>query len=229
MTSIEERYRPPASNEPVADTSRLSKDEWRYAAKVFVIATLVLSILKGLLLTLQTIYALRAFGAEARVAGIVAVSALRHVGLMTVQFAVCIAIILVVHRRQKRDIPPPTSGLFIPMFLIVPVVTPIAGLIMCTVSVLFLMFGYDQAFAIAWESIRSTFVFADAIIGMLLAAAGSIVFAGLSAELARLLARVRGWPILKCFIASFLTGVVNALVGSVIWRIIYAVEFGEGP
>ncbi len=25
-------YRPPSSDEPAADTSRLSKDEWRYAA-----------------------------------------------------------------------------------------------------------------------------------------------------------------------------------------------------
>ncbi len=222
-------YRPPSSDESAADTSRLSKDEWRYAAKLFVIATLVLSILNGLLLTLQTILALRAFNLEARVAGIVAVSALRQVGLLAVQLAVCIALILVVHRRTKANIPPPQTGLLLPMFLIVPLVTPIAGVIMCTVSMLFLMFGYDQGFAIGWDAIHKTFVFSDAIIGMLLAAAGSIVFAGPSAELARLLARVRGWAILKCFIASFLTGVVTSLVGTVVWQVLYPVAFGEGP
>jgi hypothetical protein len=226
---IEDRYRGPASDEPAADTSRLSKDEWRYAAKVFAIATLAWSILAGLWLTMQTIYALRAFNAEARVAGIVAVSAFLAVASRSVLAAVCLALVLVVHRRTKNDVAPPRSGLFVPMFLIVPAVTPLAGLLICTVSMLLLVFGYDQPFALALESIDKTFLFSDVPVGILLAAGSSIVIAGLSAELARLLARVQGWPILKYIILTSFAGVVASIVGGVLLPIFYFAQFGKWP
>ncbi len=227
--SIEDRYRGPASDEPAADASRLSKEEWRYAAKVFAIATLAWSILCGLWLTMQTIYALRAFNAEARVAGIVAVSAFREVASRSVQAAVCLALVLMVHRRTKADIPPPRSGLFAPMFLIVPVVTPLAGILICTVSMLFLVYGYDQPFALAWESIDKTFRFSDVAIGILRAAASSFVVAAFGADLARLLARVQGWPILKYIILSFVAGVVASIESSVIMPIYYFTQYGQWP
>lgn len=223
MTNPDELYRPPTLTAEVA-SERLSRAEWYDAAKVFGLATALLAILSGLLLTWQTTTALRAFGAEGRVAGIVAVSAMREVAKINVSLAAYISMILMMHRRQKTNTPPPKRDLFLPIFFIVPTITPIAGILATTTSVLFLVISYDRALDGAWSSIRNTFVFSDAIIGMAMAGAGSLVLAAIAPDLLRLSNRIPGWPILKYIIAAFVVGVVHSLVGYLLYPIVYANE-----
>lgn len=229
MKSLDDRYQSPAFEEASTEALRLTKEEWRYAAKEFVVATLCASFIRGAWYTWQTTYALRAFSAEARVAGIMAVSAIRHVGAVNAMFGVCIALFLVVHRRTKLDAPPPKHGFFWPMFLAVPLVAPISGVMMTCLSVLILSLVYEQGFAIAWKSILNTFVPSDASIGMLLAASLSIIYAAIGAELARWVARMHQWRIVTYIAAWFVTGLSANLPAAVLMPIIYADELRGMP
>lgn len=228
MTNPDELYRPPTLPAEVA-SERLSKAEWVYAAKVFGLATALLAILSGVVLTWQLTTALGTFGAEGRVAGIVAVSTMREVAKINVSLAAYISMVLMMHQRQKTNTPPPRHGIVLPIFFIVPIVTPIAGILATTTSVVFLVIAYERALDGAWSSIRNTFVFFDAIIGMAMAGAGSLVLAAIAPDLLRLSNRIAGWPILKCFIAAFVVGVVYFLVGNLLYPIVYANELQGVP
>ena len=78
MNSIEDQYHPPGSNEPPANHSTFSTEEWRYMAKVFAWWVVGASIVVAIALTVQTVYALKAFSAAGLTGGIVVVSALRQ-------------------------------------------------------------------------------------------------------------------------------------------------------
>ncbi|MBK9260400.1 MAG: ABC transporter permease [Polyangiaceae bacterium] len=221
MNDTENLYRPPASAESAEDVARLSRSEWRYVAKVFAIATVATSIFWGVTLTLQTTYALKAFSAEGRVAGIVFVSALREMGRVAVGFAACIALVLLVHRRMDADIRPPAGGIFLPVMVVLPLAAPIAGLIMCVTSLCFLLVGFEQPFALCWDAIRSTLVYQDPLLGMLSATAQTFVFGALATEIARRIARYEGWTILKILIISLVMGFFSQIATSVSWYALY--------
>lgn len=228
MTQPDDVYRPPEADVAAAG-ERLTKDEWRYAAKVFGIAAIVLAVWIGMVLTLQTHLALRAFSAEGRVCGIVAVSAMREVARIKVALAMSIALILVVHRRLKTNTPPPSRGLFLPVLLLGPLVTPLVGILATATSIFHVVFVYDSPFELAWQSILHTFMVQDGFIGMLMSAASSLVLAAIAPDLLRFSNRFYGWPILKCFIASFVVGLVHLLVGYLLFPIVYGDELQGFP
>ncbi len=227
MNTFDDRYQAPRSDEMAAETVRLSKDEWWYAAKVFGVATLAKSILAGAVLTWQTSYALRAFSAEGRVAGIVAVSTIREVGVLAAFSAAAIALVLVVRRRVKADFAPPTQGLFWPILVLMPIATPMIGMVMTGVSLGLLLTVYDGRWDIAWHSILHTFVPGDALIGMIKAFIAALIHGAFVKNSARFLARWHDWPIFACIVASFVTGTTLQVVGRIVLPVAIYFETGE--
>ena len=212
MNDFEERYQSPVTVESNAHTTRLTKEEWRYAGKIFVMVTVGAALFRGAWPAWQAIAAAREFRRDGEVAALLAVGAMRHVGSVVALFGMCMALILVVRRRAKAGVPPPKSGLFWPMFLIVPLSAPLVGLVMCGVCVgsIWLAFGHMRSFIIK-DHLRS-FLLENAHAGIALGAASSLLSAGLSAELARGAELIHRWPILAGIALWFVTEWTTALL-----------------
>ena len=115
MNEVEDYYQSPAVQAPPADTTRLTKQEWRFAGKLFVLATLGAAVIYGAWSAAQTIDMLPSSKTNPVVGGFMALSDMRPFGSVVTLFGVCVALILVVRRRAKAGVPPPKSGLFWPM------------------------------------------------------------------------------------------------------------------
>lgn len=205
MNDIEDHYRPPASVEASEDTARLSRAEWRYVAKVFAIATVAASMVWGTVHTLQMSFALQQFGGEDFAARVVGLSALRQGGVTVAVFAASCALVLVINRRTVANLGPPNRGMLVPAIVALPVVTPLAGSMICVCSLLLLRVAYGQPHAVAWDSMRNTLSWSDASFSMMYAAVHAVLLAALMPDIARRLARVRGWTIPKILVIAWVT------------------------
>lgn len=214
MNDAEDHYHSPKFDEPPADSAHLTKAEWRFVAKVFAIATVAVSIVVGAVLALQTTYALKTFSAEGRVAGIVAVSAFREMNKVAVGSAACIAFVCMVDRRTDAGIAPPSRGLFLPIAITLPLFAPLAGVIITTSSVLLLLVGHDQPYAGCRDSIRDILMSQDPLVGVFSAMVYSLLLGVLARDVARIVARYAGWPILKILILSWVTQLLAYLFSS---------------
>ena len=98
---------------------------------------------------------------------------------------------------------------------------PIAGSIMCVTSLSLLLVGFDQPFVLCWNSISSTLMYQDPLLGVLFAAAKALLFGALATEIARLVARYPGWTILKILITSGVTHLFSQFASWLIWYALY--------
>lgn len=212
MNDIENRYQSPVSEESLPDAARLTKEEWRYAGKVFVVATLAAAIVRGAFHTWLTIYMSPVSSAEGRAAGIMAVSSMRVLGGVAALFGMCIALILVIGPRAKAGVPPPNRGLFGPMFLIVPLCTPLAALVICGVCIAILLLTDGHVWTGIWRSIVNLYLLEDTLVGSSMGATTSFIYAALGTDLARWIARMHNWTISMCIAVWFITAWTSELV-----------------
>lgn len=219
MNSIEDRYRPPSSNEPAADTSRLSKDEWRYAAKVFVAWFLAGSVLIALVATWQNNFALSQFGGQEYLARVMTLAIPGSYGPMLSIAAACIALVMVTERRARAAIPRPVQRIpwWVAGFL--GLITPIAMALILGSSLAIITYGVGVPWADSWKGIQAAFKWRDVASAIFSVVITSALLSALVQRVTRVLFRFRGWVFLKCIVLMNVSGVVLGLVLSV-WNAI---------
>src|SRR5690242_7839686 len=92
-------YQAPATDVDVKPSSA----DWRHAAKVFAGWIASASLVSGAVSALRAGYALRAFSAESRIAGIVAIGALRIGAAHVAASAASVALVAMTHRRPSTS------------------------------------------------------------------------------------------------------------------------------
>ncbi len=100
---------------------------------------------------------------------------------------------------------PPQCGLFLPMFLIVPLSAPLVGFVMCGACVGSIWLAFDYTRSLFTTGLLRFFLLENAHAGISLGAATSLLSTGRSAELARGAERIHKWPILAGIALWFVT------------------------
>jgi hypothetical protein len=205
---IEDRYRGPASDEPAADTSRLSKEEWRYAAKVFATWFLGGSVLWTLILIWQSNWALSQFGGQQYLARVVVLQLFNLYGAGLPIAAACITLVMVTELRVKAAKLEPVHP--VPWWIggCLGLTTPVAMALILGLSLAIITYGVGVPWADSWKGIQVAFgwsYFASAILSVVSA---SMLLVVLTPRLMRLLLRFRGWVILKCIVLMNVIGLV---------------------
>lgn len=209
-------YQPPAV-ETAPNHSAFSVDEWRYIAKVFAYWVVGASVFAGIALTLQTVYALRAYAAGYRSGGIVAISALRQVAPAVVMFAVCTTLALAIERRSEKALPPPTRidwyGWVVAWLY---VALPIASGIIVVTSFVTTTIAFDGLVAEFWLSIRRLLTLEDFLFGVVVLSNLAVLQFVTAPILMRLLSRRPGWLLLKYFVLWLICATIAIFIGNIL-------------
>jgi hypothetical protein len=202
MTPHENPYQAPqAAVEPSP-----ANESSRTAAKVFVAWLLGASLVKGAALALQTGYALAAFNAEQRVAGLLAVSAL-SVGAPQVAASACSVALAWATRR-----PLGTQRPLWPVYALVPLAAPVAAGVMIAMGVGVTSLQYGAPLRASWQSIREIATPGDGVFGLALAGALAIVLGALAALLGPRLSALRAGLFARIVVALLATGLISGAV-----------------
>ena len=165
MSIPDNPYEPPHAD-VASPHSTFSPDEWRTMAKVFGGWLIGAAIVTGIGLTLQAVYALRAFSVQSRVGGIVVVSALREIAPVIIFLAVSVALSSALDKRVRGHIPPPASVGHGPAVLAVSAGFTIANGVVAITSFLTSMMSEGGNARVFVDSIRATVVPGDMAHGM---------------------------------------------------------------
>lgn len=164
------------------------------------------SLVKGAALALQTGHALAAFGAEGRVAGLLAVSALR-VGAAQVTASAC-SVALVWATRRPLGAQRPLW----PIYALVPLAAPVAAGVIIAVGVGVTSFEYSAPPRASWQVMREIATPGDAVFGLALAGALAIVLGALAALLGPRLSALRAGLFARIVVALLATGLITGAV-----------------
>lgn len=210
LKTSENVYQPPAESDLARQTT-LSRDEWRYAARVFGYWVVGTSIVFGIFLTIRTVTALKAFGAGSYSAGIILVSVLWQMGPRAVAFAACSALVMVVETRSKRQMRPPTKIVYSPAILGLYGALFIANGLISVTSLLVILIFLNGSMNEIWESLSRTVLFDD-FIGGIFVLSSVIAILGFAGRYAmQLVAKRQGgaWLALKLFVALQMCGLLT--------------------
>lgn len=221
MTS-DDVYRPPSADAPPANHSTFSAEEWRYIGKVFAWWVVGASIVVGVGLTVQTVYALKAFSAAGRTGGIVAVSALRQMAPTVVIFAASSTLVMAIERRTERRLPPPSQELPLLALASFFAALPVVNSIILGVSFATNTVYYDGSAADFWTSIDSTVGMGDFAFGTGLLLILAFLLRVSAPGIVRQLGQFPGLLLLKYFLAAVTCVVVGGNLGNLMANIWFA-------
>lgn len=209
MNKFDERYQSPVSEAGPVQKTPLTKEEWRYAGKMFFLLSFGAALLRGFWPVWQwqrrdTQLALRT-PTEAFYAELHAVATLRPIGAVVTLFGVCMALFFVVRRRMKAGLSTPNHGLFWPMFATVPLGAPLAASVMVAGGTGGIWVAHGPM-SILWIAVAlETVVIRSALVGFSIGTITAVVYALFGTVLARVAAWAYNWPILVGIAIWFVT------------------------
>jgi hypothetical protein len=206
----------PCQAPPAAVETSPASGSSRSAATVFVAWLVGASLVKGAALALQTGYALAAFGAEGRVAGLLAVSALRVGAAQVAASAGSVALVWATRRPLGAERP------LWPMYALVPLAAPVAAGVMIAVGVGVTSFRYGAPLRASWQSIREIATPGDGVFGLTLAGALAIVLGALAARLGPRLSALRAGLFARIVVALLATGLITGAVQGALGALVSA-------
>jgi ABC-type transporter Mla maintaining outer membrane lipid asymmetry permease subunit MlaE len=181
----------------------------RRAAKAFVGWLLGASLVVGSTLALQTGYALGAFGAEARISGLLAVSVLRSSAAGVAASAASVALVVATHPEPRKAVGPLWQ-----IYVLVPLAMPLAAAVMMTVGVGVAALGFGVGPGASWQSVREIATLGDALYGLVLACAYAVVLGAIAAAAVPRAPTLRWGLVAKIAAALLVNGLVTAVTGA---------------
>lgn len=200
---------------------------WRYAYAVYGACLIAWSCLWGVLKTAVTENALHAFGAEARTAGVVAVSVLRSTAAPVAMLSASIALVMQLHRRLADEMPSATSTWL--LLVTVPLGALLVGVLASSVSVITgVALGIPPSRS--WRAVSELVTPGD--LGYAIAHAcgyAAVAGAGVTAVLP-LLDRKRHWHVLAKLAVVWAVSTVGCVAVNLVWDLIFLADDAEtGP
>lgn len=178
----------------------------RGMATVFVAWLLGASLVSGVVLALQLGYALAAFDAEGRLAGVLTVSTLRADAAGVAASACSVALAWATHHHHDTRLPLWRT------YLVLPLAAPVAAIVTMVVGVGVTSVAYGVAPRASLNSIRELATFGDALFGLANAGALAIVLGGLARLLLPRLSALRAGLRTKALVALLATGLITGAV-----------------
>lgn len=199
MNNIDERYQPPISQADPSQKMPLTKEEWRYAGKMYFLMSFGAALLYGIWPAWERREWIAgpksSVGSPGNVAAIEIVFATRHFGAVVALFGVLMALFLVVRKRRKAGMPPPNHGLFWPMLLSVPLGAPLFGFVMLGAGTAFVRVVYGSISSSMLQLVWEGRMIAMTHVGLTLGTVVAIGYALSGTALARGAAWAYKWPL----------------------------------
>ena len=183
---------------------------WRYLLRVYAVCLGAIPSAIGALEGMRMVLALKNFGAETRLGGVLAVSIIHRCPAMATLCA-CIALVMHLHRGRPDQAPDARASWVVTCTL--PVAAAAAAVIATAAGVLV---GRTMApFGAAWESMKQFVAPSDFLSALGRSSAAAMVLAPLATPMLRQLAKRPGWHVaakigLAWLVSSLLTGLVDA-------------------
>jgi ABC-type transporter Mla maintaining outer membrane lipid asymmetry permease subunit MlaE len=169
------------------------------------------SVVVGVTTALQTGYALRAFSAESRVSGLLALAAFRVLAAHVAATATSVAI--VVGMRPPSSTAAQRQAPFWLFHVAVPLATPLAACTMILAGTGVGTVAYDLSARTSWESIVEIARVDDLLYGIASACAYALALGAISAIVDPRRLHMGGRLIVRILVAVIATGLVTGLVG----------------
>jgi hypothetical protein len=174
------------------------------------------SLVSGSASALRAGYALQVFSAESRIAGIVAIGALRIGAAHVAASAASVALVAMTHRRPSTS--PGSQGSKMPwqIYAAVPFATPIAACVMSIAGVGVATLGFNVTPGSSWEEIRRITLLADPLHGLVVACLFAMILGVTAAAASSQFLAIRWGLVTKIIVASVVTQVMTGVIGAVL-------------